>query len=460
MLNFRRLDKDVESIRKYLDDSPIEYCNLTVGVKYLWRNDSIIDYAIFNDTLIMKETCVDYKDGFYYPIGKDVLGALKEIEEYAKVNGGLKFCYIDNEHVLSLAERYSSIKVFSIRDWSDYIYDAESFKIYSGKKFSGQRNHKNKFCKLYPNYKFKVLTENDLEKVKVFLKEYEKETEFSLYTEKEEEQNLLDYIENCFSLKQFGAYIEVDEKIIALSIGENVKDTLYVHVEKALKEYEGIYPTMASEFAKTFAVNGIKKINREDDCGDSGLRISKLQYHPIEIKDKNIIEVKTAFDRILPPVIIKTKRLLITEIKENDDEYRRLYTDELLNTYWGYDYKEDLKGEPTKEYFYSFMKGLKDKKEEYSLAVNLDGKMIGELVLWNFGFDNTVEIGFRFFREYQGKGYAYESASALIDYAFSVLKVNKVLDRCNKKNIPSFNLITKLGFNKIKEDNEYFYFEK
>ena len=66
-------------------------------------------------------------------------------------------------------------------------------------------------------------------------------------------------------------------------------------------EYEindGIYPTMAQEFAKAFATDGIKLINREEDCGDAGLRISKMQYHPIDVKEKNFVRVKTLFDKI------------------------------------------------------------------------------------------------------------------------------------------------------------------
>ncbi len=61
---------------------------------------------------------------------------------------------------------------------------------------------------------------------------------------------------------------------------------MIIHVEKALIEYEGAYPTMAQEFAEQFAVDGIIYINREDDSDDPGLRKSKLQYNPIRLVDK------------------------------------------------------------------------------------------------------------------------------------------------------------------------------
>ena len=67
---------------------------------------------------------------------------------------------------------------------------------------------------------------------------------------------------------------------------------------------------------------------------------------------------KTLFDKIKPPIFIRTERLTIEEITETDaQEYQRLYLDDDNNKWWGYDYREDLKnGEPTAEYFLGFQK--------------------------------------------------------------------------------------------------------
>ena len=167
------------------------------------------------------------------------------------------------------------------------------------------------------------------------------------------------------------------------------------------------------------------------------------------------------FDKIKSPFYLKTERLTIEDISECDRErYSALYLDEELNKWWGYDYREDLKdGSPTPEYFYWFQNSLKEKKEEYSLAVKKDGIMIGELVLHNFGADGSVEMGFRFFNESQGKGYATESASALKEYVFNELKATKLKSRCFKQNKASNNLILRLGLNKCCEDDTHYYFE-
>ncbi len=462
MIKFQQLGKNVNSVKDYFLRSEISFCDISAGIKYMWRDEYLTEYAVVDDTLILKETCKDYTNAFYYPMGKNVENALIQIEEYAKKNNlPLLFCCIDNATAVKLSARYDKTEIYNDRNWSDYIYDAEKFKTYSGKKHSGQRNHVNKFKRLYPDYVVKRLTSDDYGKIEMFLKEFERGTDFSVWSERVEQQKVYDYVKNAESLGQSGAYIETDGKVIAFSIGERLNDTLIVHVEKGLKNYEGVYPVMAQEFAKMFAVDGVKYINREEDCGDMGLRISKLQYHPTDVKQKNFVKVNTEFDKIVPPVLIKTPRLTVTDITEKDKtDYYNLYVDDQLNKWWGYDYKEDLgDNELSPDYFLEFMNSLKQKKEEYSVAVKKDGKMIGELVMHNFGYYSDVEIGFRFFKEYQGNGYATESADALIEYLKS-LGVKTVKSRCYRQNIRSKNLILRLGLKQTAETDTHYFFRK
>ena len=166
------------------------------------------------------------------------------------------------------------------------------------------------------------------------------------------------------------------------------------------------------------------------------------------------------FDKIKPPIEIKTDRLTITDICKKDKElYADLYLDDELNKWWGYDYREDLNGEePTPDYFFSFQKKLKEIKEEYLFIVRHNDIMIGELVLHNFS-EKSVEMGFRFFREYQGKGFAIESALALKNYVKTTLKAKTLKSRCFKENIPSRHLIERLGLSLTSEDKTHYYFE-
>ena len=461
MLEFTKLDEKVSVIEKYLPLSEISFCDISVGEKYMWRNYFTIEYTVVNDTLIMKESSPEYSDVFYYPMGKDIEGAIEKIEEYCKAkNIPLTFCCIDERVKEQLVSRYPLTEYRHDRDWDDYIYDAEKFKTYSGKKFSGQRNHVNKFKKLYPNYQVIKVTETEKEDAKAFIRYLSDKKEES-ELEKAEHELIFDYIDNMEKLNQVGALIKVDGKTVALSFGEVLGDTLIVHIEKADTDYNGAYPMMASEFAKAFAGEGVNYINREEDCGDEGLRTSKMQYQPIDIKRKYEVKVKTLFRALTPPIEIKSARLTVGDILPADaEDYYRLYMDDDLNKWWGYDYREDLGGEtPSPEYFYRFQQKLKDQKEEYSFAVKENGKMVGELVLHNFTFYGGVEMGYRFFRECHGKGYATESALALKKFVIETLKPKTLMTRCYKENIPSKNLIGRIGFKDWYQTETHYFFK-
>ena len=168
------------------------------------------------------------------------------------------------------------------------------------------------------------------------------------------------------------------------------------------------------------------------------------------------------FDKIVFPVTVNAGELVVTEITEEDKErYFALYTDDALNKWWGYDYREDLGDKKLcPDYFLAFRKELIDKKEEYSLAVKKDGLMIGELVLHNFDNDCGVEMGFRFFSDCQGKGYATISALALKWYCFNTLDAKVVYSRCNRENAPSKRLIERLGLKEYRTDQTHFYFKQ
>ena len=85
MIQLKDVGENVKRFGKYFERSKARFCDFSVGVKYMWREDFVISYAFFNDTLIMRESCADYKNAFYFPFAEnadDENAALKEIEDY------------------------------------------------------------------------------------------------------------------------------------------------------------------------------------------------------------------------------------------------------------------------------------------------------------------------------------------------------------------------------------------
>jgi len=66
-------------------------------------------------------------------------------------------------------------------------------------------------------------------------------------------------------------------------------------------------------------------------------------------------------------------------------------------------------------------------------------------------FNPSIDIGWRLDQNYWYKGYATEGAKACLTYAFTTLKLQKVVSVATKGNIPSIAVMKKIGMNRVKE---------
>ena len=72
---------------------------------------------------------------------------------------------------------------------------------------------------------------------------------------------------------------------------------------------------------------------------------------------------------------------------------------------------------------------------------------IGCCGLRPYELDNNIyEMGIHFNENYWGQGLAQEACSAIIEYAFNILKVNALFAGHNPNNVASSKLLKKLGF--------------
>ncbi len=461
MLKFKKFtDKDLNLIKKYTVNSPYLVCDLSCGVMLMWKKVFNQEICVYDETLIIKANFDKKYTCFFPPIGKNVDGAIKEIEKYAVINElPLVFNCSDENFLQYLNGKYQT-EYYNNRKWSDYLYDYSEMFNFAGRKFGGQRNHINKFKKTYPNYKYKVMKVGDVDKVKEFLTKYKTFHKDMKRVEKEEYLNTFTLLDNFKSNRFVGGMLCVGNKIIAISIGEYVGKMLVIHTEKALGGYNGVYPTMFNEFVKHNHKDGIIYVNRQDDAGDEGLRTSKTQYKPIKLVDKNYVTIKSPFNVEKKPKLVGEKVVLSAITKKDALFYYKLNVNKTLNKSWGYDYRKYL-NEVNQDTFYNLQKRDFNKKLNMCLKI-VDKKsktMVGEMVFYNFDYDNNVEIGFRLFKKEQKKGYATEAVWLACQYVENVLKKH-VVAKTYKKNVASQKVLKNNCFEKTSEDKKYFYFKK
>ena len=161
--------------------------------------------------------------------------------------------------------------------------------VLSGKKMSKKRNHVNKFDSLYPQSRLVTLDASNVDRAIDFMATVDAEGDDvpMAVEERRMTRHLLDLIKEG-DIRLEGAILMVGDEVAAFTIGDVKNDTLFVHVEKAARGFEGSYEKINKEFAALMMNRHpeILYINREDDSGDEGLRRAKQSYHPVEILKK------------------------------------------------------------------------------------------------------------------------------------------------------------------------------
>ena len=213
-------------------------------------------------------------------------------------------------------------------------------------------------------------------------------------------------------------------------------------------------------FAREFAVDGIKWLNREDDAGDRGLRMSKMQYLPDHMGAKLRFEMTNELESLDAVPEIVTSRLTLDAITEADKvAYSALCLNDDRNRLWGYDYRKDWKGEPLEDYFFDVAQHDFAHRLAINFAVRLNGTFIGEAVLYRFDYRGGAELGCRIAPEYAHNGYGTEAFSAVADWALYKLGLTCVHAKCYHENEASFRMLSSC-MRRSGKDDTFFYFKK
>jgi hypothetical protein len=267
-------------ISKFTKDYNIQASELSFTNLYAWREKYRFNYMILEGFLWL----INIKNDTYYlsqPLGDySNKQAFKKSVEQLKTFMGKRSIIIkksDKTLIQTLKSLDYSFTYESIRNDYDYVYDFEKMKTLSGNKYHKKKNHVNQFKKKY-DYHYEVLSESHFDNVRKICNEW--------FEDSDDEKYAIEDVLNHYNILDVtGGVLYVKDEPVGFIIGERLnEETLVIHFEKGVQGYHGIYQMIFYQYLQN--LEGYTYINREQDLGITGLRKSKLSYHPVKFIEK------------------------------------------------------------------------------------------------------------------------------------------------------------------------------
>ncbi|AOT10394.1 GNAT family N-acetyltransferase [Pseudoalteromonas luteoviolacea] len=146
---------------------------------------------------------------------------------------------------------------------------------------------------------------------------------------------------------------------------------------------------------------------------------------------------------------INTDRLTLKVMTEKDAAgLFNIFSDPKVMKYWNTDAWSSI------EQALLFISSSADNMEtESALTLGVYSKenelLLGKVMLFNYDKESRrAELGFGISSDFWGKGIVFEAASAVIDFAFSDLRIRRLEAEIDPDNIASARALERLGFEK------------
>ena len=133
--------------------------------------------------------------------------------------------------------------------------------------------------------------------------------------------------------------------------------------------------------------------------------------------------------------------------------------DQDRNRWWGYDDVKGLGGPVEERSFFEVAQRDFANRLVVNFAIRLDGKFIGEAVLYDFDCRGGAELGCRIAPAYAGQGYGTEAFRAVAEWALYQIHLTRVVAKCYHENEASYKMLSSC-MKKNGKDETFDYFEK
>lgn len=280
---------DMPLINRFMQQSGTQACDYSIGGLYMWIDYFKYEYCVVDNTLFIKGVDEDdaSRTAFMLPVGALSLATSVEmILDYCRINDiAPLFTAVPEDRLDDLLDVIGhDADVQQLDSWADYLYDIKSLATLSGKHLNKKRNHVNRFFADNPHWRFEALTRDVLPETMLYMAGHTRMDDpeaspLELYEATQCRRVLASYSSYPFE----GAILRGESgEIVAMSVGEVIGDTVYIHIEKMNHDVSGAGAAINKLFAAYMLRRhpGLLYANREEDCGDPGLRRAKESYYP------------------------------------------------------------------------------------------------------------------------------------------------------------------------------------
>jgi ribosomal-protein-alanine N-acetyltransferase len=147
--------------------------------------------------------------------------------------------------------------------------------------------------------------------------------------------------------------------------------------------------------------------------------------------------------------IIETERLRLRHLEESDtDSLFEIFSDEEAMRFWSWTpFKERAQAEKLLAEIHDHFR--QKSLFQWGIALRSSDLVIGTTTLFRYDEQSRrAELGYILNRRYWGKGYIGEALSALFDFAFGKLNLNRLEADIEPRNLASVKTVERLGFQK------------
>ncbi len=293
--------EDKDFLEKYLRGCEHGTSGLSYTSLYMWRNVSDVSWELIGDYLCIAGWAggedVATSQMMFAPLscsGSFDSKALRETIYEARrrfEEGGCDFqLMLVPEGLKEELEKAcpGELTFSEDRDNFDYVYEISDLVSLSGREHHAKKNHLNYFKSHY-EYTYEELKPEQSDEILEFVQKFNEHKDVDP-EEKDmlemEKSTMRDVFGHMQEVGYFGGVIRIDGQIEAFCVGGALDDSVVVeHIEKANRDYRGLYQLINNEFAKDIS-SRFRYMNREEDMGLENLRKAKLSLKPAYLVKK------------------------------------------------------------------------------------------------------------------------------------------------------------------------------